>query len=152
VLKGSRSLLHFNHKLNTHSSSWKSCTEKVRETETPKMSAPKPTPSSSLRSPGHPRASLDFFTRQKNVPDWDHAEIEEQVPFVLGVGGIGNTCALALCRLGVKKMFLLDKDKVEARCVCVSVCVCVCVCVCMCVCVHAGVVDVCVRVMCYMCV
>ena len=38
-----------------------------------------------------------------------------QVALVLGTGGIGSTVALALTRLGVSKVFLVDRDTVEAR-------------------------------------
>jgi len=33
----------------------------------------------------------------------------------LGVGGLGTNVAMHLCRLGVKKIFLIDKDIVDAH-------------------------------------
>lgn len=56
---------------------------------------------------------LDYFNRQKRIPGWNQSLIEQQVCFCLGVGGLGCTVALDLVRLGVKKLFLLDKDTVD---------------------------------------
>eukprot|EP00005_Dracoamoeba_jomungandri_P009506 CAMPEP_0174263082 /NCGR_PEP_ID=MMETSP0439-20130205/17092_1 /TAXON_ID=0 /ORGANISM="Stereomyxa ramosa, Strain Chinc5" /LENGTH=316 /DNA_ID=CAMNT_0015348221 /DNA_START=36 /DNA_END=986 /DNA_ORIENTATION=+ len=44
---------------------------------------------------------------------WNEEKIHDTTAFVLGTGGLGNTVALALCRLGIKKMFLLDMDVVD---------------------------------------
>ena len=70
---------------------------------------------------------FDFFSRQRAVPDWDNEKILAQVgllkrcesniqtALVLGVGGIGSTISLALCRLGLRKIILLDNDIVQDR-------------------------------------
>lgn len=55
----------------------------------------------------------DPFDRQRCIEDFRHQLIEQQVAFVLGVGGVGNAVAMALCRMGVKKVFLLDYDVVD---------------------------------------
>jgi molybdopterin/thiamine biosynthesis adenylyltransferase len=56
---------------------------------------------------------MDIHEKQKNTKFWDQDKIEKCIPLVLGVGGIGSNCALSLIRLGVKKMYILDFDKVE---------------------------------------
>lgn len=37
-----------------------------------------------------------------------------QVALCLGVGGIGCSVAMTLCRMGIKKLFILDRDTVDA--------------------------------------
>ena len=39
---------------------------------------------------------LDYFSRQRAVPDWHQPLIEQQRALVLGVGGIGCTVAKEL--------------------------------------------------------
>ncbi len=56
---------------------------------------------------------MDIFEKQKNTYFWDQTKIENEVPLVLGVGGIGCNCALSLIRLGIKKIYIVDNDKVE---------------------------------------
>jgi molybdopterin/thiamine biosynthesis adenylyltransferase len=57
---------------------------------------------------------VDYFSRQRSVPDWHQPLLEGQTALVLGVGGIGCSVARNLCRLGVEEVILVDKDKVEA--------------------------------------
>ena len=40
------------------------------------------------------------------IPHWNQKLMSEQVVMCLGVGGLGSTVAIALCRLGVKKMWV----------------------------------------------
>jgi len=56
---------------------------------------------------------LDYFDRQKRIPGWNQEQLENQVVFCLGVGGLGCSVALEVVRLGVKKVYLLDKDTVD---------------------------------------
>jgi len=55
----------------------------------------------------------DVFDRQRIMRDFDQTIIENQSALVLGVGGLGSSAAMALTRLGVKNLFLLDRDRVE---------------------------------------
>ncbi len=64
--------------------------------------------------PVHEEISGDVFDRQRVMVGFDQPLIEEQVVFVLGVGGLGQSVAMALCRLGIKKAFLLDRDVYDA--------------------------------------
>lgn len=41
--------------------------------------------------------------------------MSRQVALCLGIGGLGCSVALGLCRLGVKKVILVDHDCVEAH-------------------------------------
>lgn len=56
-----------------------------------------------------------YFDRQIRIPNWDQKKIENQVAFCLGIGGLGSTVAIDLCRLGFKKVFLLDYDVVDSH-------------------------------------
>eukprot|EP00475_Leptophrys_vorax_P032517 TRINITY_DN5023_c0_g1_i1.p1 TRINITY_DN5023_c0_g1~~TRINITY_DN5023_c0_g1_i1.p1 ORF type:complete len:286 (-),score=70.07 TRINITY_DN5023_c0_g1_i1:27-884(-) len=60
-----------------------------------------------------PEDPNDPFDRQRCVKGWVNERIESQVCFVLGTGGLGCTVAFTLARLGVKKIILLDRDRVE---------------------------------------
>ena len=40
--------------------------------------------------------AMDFFSRQRSVPDWQQSLIEQQRALLLGVGGIGCTIAKEL--------------------------------------------------------
>ncbi|KAL5476146.1 hypothetical protein EMCRGX_G026057 [Ephydatia muelleri] len=57
---------------------------------------------------------MDFFARQKVVPNWNNSLIQQQVALVLGVGGIGCSVARNLCRLGLSEVILVDYDVVAA--------------------------------------
>lgn len=55
----------------------------------------------------------NFFDRQKRIPGWRQDLVESSVCLLLGCGGLGCTVALNLVRLGVKKIYLVDKDVVD---------------------------------------
>jgi molybdopterin/thiamine biosynthesis adenylyltransferase len=55
----------------------------------------------------------ECVSRQVAVVNWNQPEIEATVALVLGAGGIGSSVAMALARLGVKELILVDKDVVE---------------------------------------
>mmetsp|Transcript_17904 Transcript_17904/g.23585 ORF Transcript_17904/g.23585 Transcript_17904/m.23585 type:complete len:276 (+) Transcript_17904:116-943(+) len=54
-----------------------------------------------------------IFDRQIRIDNWQQDKVQEQVCFLLGAGGLGCTVALALVRMGVGKIILLDRDVVE---------------------------------------
>lgn len=56
-----------------------------------------------------------YFDRQIRIPEWNQNLIEDQVGLCLGVGGIGCSIALGLVRLGVRKIFLVDRDIVDVH-------------------------------------
>lgn len=56
---------------------------------------------------------MDFFARQRAVPDWELPLIAQQRALVLGIGGIGCSVARNLCRLGVGVLVLVDCDVVS---------------------------------------
>ena len=68
--------------------------------------------------PTTPAAAEDFdsdpFDRQRCIEGWDQALVEKQRALVLGVGAVGCAAAQFLCRAGVGKVVLLDKDVVVA--------------------------------------
>jgi molybdopterin/thiamine biosynthesis adenylyltransferase len=64
--------------------------------------------------PPMPEIDGDVFDRQRCIIGWDQGAIEEQVCFVLGTGGVGQDAALALARLGVGRIILLDCDTYDA--------------------------------------
>jgi len=55
----------------------------------------------------------NFFLRQERTKFWDQSIINEQVALILGVGGVGTSCAMDVVRMGFKKIFLVDRDVVE---------------------------------------
>ena len=55
----------------------------------------------------------DPFDRQKCIDGWKQKIISSSTCLVLGVGGIGCSVAFTLARLGVGKIILVDRDKVE---------------------------------------
>lgn len=57
----------------------------------------------------------DFFDRQKRIPGWDQELIGKQECLCLGAGGLGTAVILALSRLGVRKIHVVDFDVVEAH-------------------------------------
>jgi hypothetical protein len=64
--------------------------------------------------PPPPEVEGDVFDRQRCIVGFDQGVIEAQVCLVLGTGGIGQDAALALARLGVHKIILVDCDDYEA--------------------------------------
>jgi molybdopterin/thiamine biosynthesis adenylyltransferase len=64
--------------------------------------------------PPAPEIDGDVFDRQRCIIGFDQGKIEEQVCFVLGTGGVGQDAALALARLGVGRIILLDCDTYDA--------------------------------------
>ncbi len=55
-----------------------------------------------------------MYDRQRCISGWDQALIERQVVLVLGTGGVGSTYAMAMARMGVAKIILIDRDVVDA--------------------------------------
>lgn len=55
-----------------------------------------------------------YFERNASCQGWDQTLISNQTALVLGVGGLGNSLCMSLCRLGIKKLIIIDKDHVEA--------------------------------------
>lgn len=55
----------------------------------------------------------DPFCRQRFLADWNNELMEQQSCLVLGVGGLGCSVAMALARLGVRRIVLVDNDVVE---------------------------------------
>lgn len=55
----------------------------------------------------------NIFQRQEELKGWNQNMINELTCVVLGVGGLGSTISMDLCRLGVKKIHLIDMDVVE---------------------------------------
>ena len=54
-----------------------------------------------------------IFDRQERIPGWNQAVIASQSCLILGAGGLGCTVSMALCRMGVRKIILVDKDVVN---------------------------------------
>jgi molybdopterin-synthase adenylyltransferase len=53
------------------------------------------------------------FDRQVRIHEWDQKMLEKQHVTILGVGGLGSIVLMALLRLGVKKVYLVDYDVVD---------------------------------------
>ena len=53
-----------------------------------------------------------IFDRQMRIENWDQGKVMDRKCLLLGIGGLGCTVAMCLCRLGVKNLVLVDKDKV----------------------------------------
>eukprot|EP01087_Luapelamoeba_hula_P008240 TRINITY_DN2051_c0_g1_i1.p1 TRINITY_DN2051_c0_g1~~TRINITY_DN2051_c0_g1_i1.p1 ORF type:complete len:384 (-),score=57.22 TRINITY_DN2051_c0_g1_i1:49-1200(-) len=68
---------------------------------------------SSIADPPPPELLDDPFDRQRVMVNWDNEPVHKATALVLGVGGLGSSVAMALCRLGVQKLLLLDCDNVE---------------------------------------
>ncbi|KNC50105.1 uncharacterized protein AMSG_05877 [Thecamonas trahens ATCC 50062] len=64
----------------------------------------------------YPLIEGDVFDRQRCVDGWDtkNKGIEETVALVAGVGGVGSNVAMALARMGVGRIVLIDMDTVDA--------------------------------------
>ena len=56
-----------------------------------------------------------LFDRQMRIKDWNQEKISQEVALLLGVGGLGSSVAITLCRLGIKKLFLVDYDVVDVH-------------------------------------
>lgn len=69
---------------------------------------------SGFSDPVHEEIVGDVFDRQRVMAGWDQGKVEEQVVFVLGAGGLGQSVAMAVCRMGVRKVFVLDRDVYDA--------------------------------------
>ena len=54
-----------------------------------------------------------FISRQVNVTGWDQAALDSTTALVLGAGGIGCGVALALARMGIKEIIIVDFDTVD---------------------------------------
>lgn len=54
-----------------------------------------------------------FFRRQIELQRFDQDRIAGQTALLLGCGGIGTNIAIGLCRLGIKRLILVDMDVVE---------------------------------------
>ena len=59
------------------------------------------------------QSNLVFFDRQMRVPSWDQSKLDIHC-LVLGVGGYGTHVAMQLCRIGVRRLTLVDFDRVES--------------------------------------
>ena len=53
------------------------------------------------------------YDRQMRIKGWDQKKVSSQICLLLGIGGLGSTVAIGLARLGVKKLIMIDYDKVE---------------------------------------
>ena len=54
----------------------------------------------------------DRFDRQKRISGWRQAKLETVKPVVIGAGALGNEVVKLLLQLGVKKITIVDYDKV----------------------------------------
>src|SRR5437870_4131692 len=70
-----------------------------------------------LRAPGFPGpqhpAEADLFCRQEAMPGHDQTRIANAHVAVVGCGGLGSWIALALARLGVSQLTLIDPDRFD---------------------------------------
>jgi molybdopterin/thiamine biosynthesis adenylyltransferase len=57
----------------------------------------------------------NVFQRQEELAGWNQGLIENLTCLVLGVGGLGTNISMNLCRLGVKKLILVDMDTVDTH-------------------------------------
>ncbi|MHA1379445.1 MAG: HesA/MoeB/ThiF family protein [Candidatus Helarchaeota archaeon] len=55
---------------------------------------------------------MNFFHRQKIIPQWEQNLINKRI-LIAGVGGTGCHMAVSCCRLGIKKLILVDTDIIE---------------------------------------
>lgn len=53
------------------------------------------------------------FDRQVRIEDWNQKIIGSHTALCLGVGGLGSIVIMNLLRLGIKKIILVDYDKVD---------------------------------------
>ena len=62
--------------------------------------------------PGHP-AEPDLFARHAEVPGHDQAAIARSHVLIVGAGGLGGWAALALARVGVRQLTIVDPDRFD---------------------------------------
>jgi molybdopterin/thiamine biosynthesis adenylyltransferase len=53
------------------------------------------------------------FDRQVRIEDWNQDLLKQQTILCLGAGGLGSVISMNLLRLGVKKIIIVDNDKVD---------------------------------------
>lgn len=53
------------------------------------------------------------FDRQVRIEDWNQKLISSHTALCLGIGGLGSVVVMNLLRLGIKKLILVDYDKVD---------------------------------------
>lgn len=58
---------------------------------------------------------MDYFDRQIRIQNWSQDKISSTTALCLGVGGLGSVVAMNLCRLGIGKIILIDKDIVDSH-------------------------------------
>ncbi|MHA1147836.1 MAG: ThiF family adenylyltransferase [Promethearchaeota archaeon] len=58
--------------------------------------------------------SKNYFDRQEQILWFSQKEVSSKIITILGIGGIGCNLALLCTRLGVRKLNLIDYDKIEA--------------------------------------
>jgi adenylyltransferase/sulfurtransferase len=67
-----------------------------------------------IRAPGFPAATHpaepDLFSRQRAMPGHDQQRLEAAHILVVGCGGLGSWTAMALARMGVRRLTLVDPD------------------------------------------
>ena len=55
---------------------------------------------------------MNFFNRQNIIPNWNQNVFYKNI-LIVGIGGMGTHMAVSCCRLGIKKIVLIDNDIVE---------------------------------------
>lgn len=53
------------------------------------------------------------FDRQVRIAEWDQDKLRQQTVLCIGAGGLGSVVIMNLLRLGVKKIIIVDFDKVD---------------------------------------
>jgi molybdopterin/thiamine biosynthesis adenylyltransferase len=59
--------------------------------------------------------NTSVYQRQEELQGWDQNLVASLTCLVLGVGGLGSHISSGLCRLGVKKIILVDMDVVDVH-------------------------------------
>ncbi len=57
--------------------------------------------------------SGNIYQRQEELRDWNQSIVRQLKCLVLGIGGLGSTISMDLCRLGVAQICLVDMDTVD---------------------------------------
>jgi molybdopterin/thiamine biosynthesis adenylyltransferase len=60
-----------------------------------------------------PKEMSKVFQRQEELKLWNQPVVSDLKCLVLGVGGLGSTISMDLCRLGVKAIVIVDMDIVD---------------------------------------